>query len=36
MTAFDWLCLALAVADNKVRLARKPNGEWTAEKLQGE
>lgn len=65
MTAFDWLCLALAVsvtanlifigrighlkvvifcandllqgiADNKVRIARKPDGSWTAEKLQGE
>lgn len=61
MTAFDWLCLALAVsvtlnlilmgrighlrvviycandllqgiADNKVRIARKPDGSWTAEK----
>lgn len=65
MTAFDWLCLALAVsvtanlilmgrighlrvvifsandllqgiADNKVRIARKPDGSWTAEKPQGE
>ena len=65
MTAFDWLCVALAVsvtlnlifigrighlwrvimganevlqaiADNKVRIARKPDGRWTAEKLQGE
>lgn len=65
MTAFDWLCVALAVsvtlnlilmgrighmrtviycandllqgiADNKVRIARKQDGSWTAEKPQGE
>lgn len=65
MTAFDWLCLALAVsvtlnlifigrigylwrvimganemmqdiADNKVRVAQKPDGKWTIEKLKGE